>query len=209
MSAETTKDLVNAVLDNAINKAIEETDYRIGRDITPVLEDVVKSLSGASSIEELWGPVWVLFLAIIADRICPIICFKRNLESVEDITRRMTGYAYKTSISVIEDIVGVRVRDIDTIKNGCIDLLMLHVKTTTLICEDLNIPSTLECECLYSSLGVGAYPKVMEDYWKENPEKHKFGPHLVTGRTPTSNTSRIIYKNWFSRIKLYFKNLRY
>ena len=208
MSAETTKDLVNTVLDNAINKAIEETNYRMGGDITPVLEEVVKSLSGTSSIEDLWGPDWILFLAIMADRICPIICFKRNLESVKDITRRMTGYTYKTPIRAIQDVVGVRVRDIDMVKNGGIDLVILHIKTTTLICEDLDIPSPLECDRLYSSLGMNVHPKVIEGHWKANPEKHRLGLHLVTGRTPTSNISHIIYKNWFSRIKLYFKNLR-
>ena len=209
MCDEKTKALVNPVLNNSISKAIEETNYRMGGDIVPVLEGIAKSLSGVSSIEELWGPNWILFLAIMADRICPIICFKRNLMGVKDITRRMTGYTYKTPISVIKGIVGVRVGDIDMIKNGGIDLLMLHIKTTTLICEDLNIPSPLECDRIYSSLGTGVHPKAVESYWRANPEKHRSGLHLVTGRTPTSNTTRILYKNWFSRIMLYFKNLRY
>lgn len=169
--------LVNMEIDHELNKAIVKAGYKPGHDVTPILEEVMRSFSGVSSVNELWGPDWILFLSIVVTRARSITLYGTGQEAITHVTRPMVGHSSITSRGSVGRVVGEPVSYINMVSGGDVDQLNNHMAVTVLACKDLDIPSPLETEFLRVTLGENACPSDMEVLWKTNPEKYKLGHH--------------------------------
>ena len=164
---------VHELVVNTVIADVEKMGYSEGDRPALVLEETIKSLTGLSSIEELWGPIWVLFLVVASDKVGLFTDDAVRIESIKEVVSRMTGHSFITPYDSISEAAGVPTSIVSMTDERDNVLLTKYVRTATSISVDINIPSPIELGYLYSVLGKDVSPKTINHLWDKHPEKYK------------------------------------
>ena len=194
MKNEITDKLIVRIAD----EAIERVGYKEGDSPTPVLEEVVKLLTGLDSIEELWGPVWSLFLVIASSKINFHTDDKTINESIKEVVSRMTGHSHITPYDAVSKMTGIPGHNVPMIGEDDHNLLVKYIMTATRNSIDINIPSPVELGYLYATLGKDANPMTVDYLWNKYPETYKLNHDskidMVTMLKATLALGRELYR---------------
>ena len=194
MKNEITDKLIVRIAD----EAIERVGYKEGDSPTPVLEEVVKLLTGLDSIEELWGPMWSLFLVIASSKINFHTDDKTINESIKEVVSRMTGHSLITPYDAVSKMTGIPGRYVSMIDEDDHNSLVKYIMTATRNSIDINIPSPIELGYLYATLGKDANPITVDYLWNKYPETYKLNHDskidMVTMLKATLALGRELYR---------------
>ena len=143
---------INKVLNNVMNSAMISSEYTPGDNISLFLEHVVNNIIYNSKIEDLWGPVWSLFLAVIADRMRPVVSPKIALMGIKDVLSRMVGHSDTTPGIAMAAKLGLPVDDILMSIDLSGSTTEQHLKIASVACNYLCIATPVEVAYLRTAL---------------------------------------------------------
>lgn len=160
---------ITKVIRESMKSAKLSSDYKSGNDIGMYIEHVVGNLLSDDKIQDLWGPEWSLFLAMIADKIRPIISTEVSVAGVKEVLYKMVGNSNTTPASVLGKKIGLSVGDVDRVMYVFDFMSSYHRDIATKACNELSIPTPAEVKYIYTALGSSATPHMAEKLCKLRP----------------------------------------
>ena len=173
--------IVDSTFVSIAHKTIMDMEYNPGDPAGPLLKEIAELYLGISSIKELWGPLWVLPITIMADRIHPSLNLETRLGAIIGVVGQMEGRTSITPNVISARRTGQTYNPIPTSDYQVIDKIKSYISTATRVCKHLDIPSPIEATLLYKSIGKDVSPIDAEDLWRSDPEKYKLSPEIVDG----------------------------
>ena len=157
MKNETAK-AINEILDRVEESAILSSGYKPGDNVVLFLDHAVNEMSG-SKIEDLWGPGWSVFLAMMIDRLERPVSAEITMSGMKAVLCNMIGHSEITPALAMVTKTGLPVGGV----SNPIDIPDFttenQITLASKVCNDLDIASPTEVSYLYDALGVGTTPK--------------------------------------------------
>ena len=177
MKTETTN-TVTEFLSDVEENAILSSEYNPGDNIDLLLEHVVCEMT-CGTIEDLWGPVWATFLAVVIDRLKHPVSDELAMSGMKGVLSRMVGHSNVTPVSSMSVNTGLSIGGI----SSPVDIPELTTeKQLTLaskVCVSLDIATPVELKHLYDALGVGTTPKDAALLYGLKGSDKPIGPHSI------------------------------
>ena len=169
MDYSTTEQTINDTLNNIIESATLSSGYKPGDSITAFLVHVVSNITDIGKIEDLWGPEWSVFLAMVAKKIDPEISPDIVVSGLKDVLWRMTGSSDDTPASVMAEMLSLSVGDIERSMYVSDLITGIHHKIATDVCESISMPGPTETIYLHTALGDSSCPSEAAELCKLRP----------------------------------------
>ena len=184
---------IKKMFEESVNKAITKVSYTQGDHAGILLKEIFKGYLGLTTVKELWGPIWVLPLTIIAGRVSVIIGHEIDSKSIKSVICEMVGYSDVTPSSLIPKGVDLTLPEICMSNDTNNEQVKNYLATTIQISVKLDIPSPIEIAYLYAKLGEKACPIEVYRLWMSNPKEYKLDHTSLSDCNTMINSTAVLY----------------
>ena len=170
MNFYTLEQSISTVLRDTVNLVLKDISYATDNDTGHIIERVVEKLLGDNvKVQDLWGPEWSVFLALIATKIQPKISKEAGKRSVKEVLYKMVGNSNKTPSGVLGAKVGLSADDVDRVMEVFEIMPPYLYEVATEACNELSLPTPEEVSYIYTALGKDSNPEMAEKLCKIRP----------------------------------------
>ena len=156
------------MLKNTIKSEKKANEYNTN-DIGLCMTNVINAMLTDDNIEDLWGPEWSVFLALLVHKIQPDINRDTAVSVVKEVLLKMVGNSNATPSSVLGSKVGLSEGDVDRIMYVFDFMSSYHGEIATQACKELSIPTPIEVTYIYTALGDEATPYMADKLCEIRP----------------------------------------
>ena len=170
MNFYTLEQSISTVLRDTVNLVLKDISYATDNDTGHIIERVVEKLLGDNvKVQDLWGPEWSVFLALIATKVQPKITKEAAKGSAKEVLYKMIGNSNKTPSGVLGAKVGLSADDVDRVIYAFEIMSEYHYDIATEACNELTIPTPEEVSYIYTALGKDSNPEMAEKLCRIRP----------------------------------------